>query len=134
MARTGAVLLVLLAALVHVLACAHGPASTPAGQTDTLLLTSSASCGQTPEGPQQTTARQTGPAHNSGVHCWGMDAPTAQPPRDVTLTAPAVHIAPSAGHLGAPPPPVPPALQPSLPAPGVSSAGQTRSRIGVWRT
>ena len=127
-------LLLLLAALVHVLACAHGPTATPAGQTDTLLLASSASCGQTPEGPQQATAWQTGPAHNSGVHCWGLDAPTVQPPRDVTLTVPAVHVTPSAQHLGAQPPTAPEALQPWLPAPGVSSVGQTRSRIGVWRT
>ena len=133
-ARTGAVLLVLLAALVHVLACAHGPTATPAGQADTLLLTSSTSCGQAPEPSQQPTARHTSPAPNGGVHCWGLDAPTVQPPRDVTLAVPAVHITPPSQHLGAQPPTAPPALQPSLPAPGVSSTGQTRSQIGVWRT
>lgn len=133
-ARTGAVLLVLLAALVHVLACAHGPTATRAGQADSLLLASSASCGQAPERSERTTARQTGPAHDSEVHCWGLDEPTVQPPRDVALAVPAVHVAPSAGHLGAQPPTVPSARGPSLPAPGVSSAGQTRSRIGVWRT
>ncbi|MET9103688.1 hypothetical protein [Streptomyces antibioticus] len=132
MARTGAVLLVLLAALVHVLACAHGPTATPTGQTDSLLLTSTASCGQAPERPQRTTAQQTGPAHDSDVHCWGLDEPTIQPPRDVTLAVPTVHVTPSAEHLGAqPPPPAAPAVQPT---PCVPSPGQTRSRIGVWRT
>ena len=133
-ARTGAVLLVLLAALVHVLACAHGPTATPAGQADTPLFASSASCGQAPERPQQTMARQAAPADHGGVHCWGLDEPTAQPPRDVALAVPAVHDASRAEFLGTQPPPPSPALQSTPATPGVSSTGQTRSRIGVWRT
>ncbi|MGC5244215.1 MULTISPECIES: hypothetical protein [Streptomyces] len=134
MARTGAALLVLLAALIHVLACAHGPTATAAGRADSLLLTSSAASGQAAERPQQTTDGQTAPAHHSGVHCWGLDEPTVQPPRDVALAVPTVHDAPPAEHLDTRPPPASPALQPSPPTPGAPSAGQTRSRLGVWRT
>ncbi|MBA2810239.1 hypothetical protein E0500_023300 [Streptomyces sp. KM273126] len=133
MARTGAVVLALLAALMHVLACAHGPTSTAAGRADSVLLKSSATCGQATEQAQQTTARQTPPAHHSGVRCWGLDEPTVQPPRDVTLADPTVQDAASAGHLDDQPN-ASSALQHSPPTPGVPSAGQTRARIGVWRT
>ncbi|MEU9191230.1 hypothetical protein AB0D14_43450 [Streptomyces sp. NPDC048484] len=137
MARTGAALVVLLAALIHALACAHGPTASAAGRADSLLLTSAATSGQAPEQPQpqpQTKAGQTVPAHHNGVHCWGLDEPTAQPPRDLALDVPTVHVAPLAEHLGTQLPPASPALHPSPSTPGVPSAGQTRSRLGVWRT
>ncbi|MET9831974.1 hypothetical protein ABZ078_22345 [Streptomyces sp. NPDC006385] len=133
-ARAGAALLVILAALVHVLACAHGPTAGAAGRADSLLLVSSAACGQAHERPEQTTAQQTAPAHNSGVHCWGMDEPTVQPPRDIAVAGPAVHDDPAAEHLGVQLPPAAPALQSLSLMPGLPSAGQTRACFGVWRT
>ncbi|WP_405961249.1 hypothetical protein OG235_36935 [Streptomyces sp. NBC_00024] len=133
MARTGAALLVVLAALMHVLICAHGPTSTAAGRADSVLLKSSATSGQATEQAQRTTAREAAPAHNSGAKCWDLDEPTVQPPRDVTLAEPPDHDAAFAEHLDAQPT-ASPSLQPSPPTPGEPSAGQTRARIGVWRT
>ncbi|ALV33528.1 hypothetical protein AS200_16895 [Streptomyces sp. CdTB01] len=127
-------LLVLLAALLHILDCAHGPMAGPSGRADALLLTSSVSCEQGPEASQRTTDRQTAPAQDSRVHCWGLDEPTLQPPRDVALTVPTVHGAPPSEHLGAQPPLALPALRGSPPTPGAPSPEQTRARLGVWRT
>lgn len=127
--------MVLLAALVHFLACAHGPTTNPAGRADALFLTASESCGAAAKQSQQATIQQTPPAKNDDVHCWGLDESTTQPPRDVALAVPAVVDVPPAEQLGAQTQPLPPAaLQPSPHTPGVPYAGQTRARIGVWRT
>lgn len=133
-AWTGAALLVILAALVHVLACAHGPTAGEAGRTDSLLLTSSVACGQAHERPDQTAAQQTAPAHDSGTHCWGMDEPTVQPSRDTATAMPEVHDDPAAEDLDVQLPPAPAALRSLALIPGLPSAGQTRARFGVWRT
>ncbi|MFG2955009.1 hypothetical protein ACGF5O_14895 [Streptomyces sp. NPDC048291] len=135
MARTGAVLLLLLAALLHVLDCAHGPNADPSGRADTLLLTPSASCTQTPEPAQRTTARQATPGQEGTAHCCGSDEPTLQPPRDVALALPAtVHGTPAARHLGTPAPSAAAAPRHSWPVPDAASPGETQARLGVWRT
>ncbi|WP_435208983.1 hypothetical protein [Streptomyces sp. bgisy034] len=127
--RTGAVLVLLLAALLHVLACAHGP--TPAGEVraDTPLV--AAVCGQTPHDQQQAGTGQSAPYHDSDAHCWGGDEPTVQPPRDVTPALPVVHDAVPGGHTAVPAPPSRPGPAPV--AFGGPSAGHARALLGVWR-
>ncbi|MFF7467641.1 hypothetical protein [Streptomyces sp. NPDC008092] len=133
-ARAGAVLLLLLAALLHVLDCAHGPNADPSGRTDTLLPASSASCAPAPGPMQRTTAQQTAPGQEGAGHCCGADEPTLQPPREVALAVPATaHGTPAAPHPGAPPP-ARPAPRHARPAPDAASPGETRARLGVWRT
>ncbi|MFG3531170.1 hypothetical protein ACGF8B_31205 [Streptomyces sp. NPDC047917] len=134
LARAGAVLLVLLAALVHTLDCAHGPTAPFAMRADTLLLMSPAHCGQTAQPGQETTARPTAPEPDSGVRCSGLDEPTAQPPRDVSSAVPSFHTTPVAEAFGTSPALTPPAPQESPAASCVPSTGQTRARLGVWRT
>ncbi|SMF84494.1 hypothetical protein SAMN02745830_06806 [Streptomyces sp. Amel2xC10] len=130
---TGAALVVLLAALVHVLACAHGPAAAGAGRADALLVVSAASCGE-PAAPGGDAALQgLDPSGGGGAHCSGADGPTAGPPRDIAPAAEAAHPLPAAqrvdalsGQPGAHPPPFS-----ALP---LSSVPQERARLGVWRT
>ncbi|MEU9976975.1 hypothetical protein [Streptomyces sp. NPDC051014] len=133
-ARTGAVLLLLLAALTHVLDCAHGPNAGLAERADTLLLSPSAGCAQ-PSGPAPRTAvGRTAPEQDGTTHCCGADEPTLQPPRDVALTVPAaVHGAPVTCPFDARPAVGPASLR-SLPVPDVLSPTGARARLGVWRT
>ncbi|KPC71737.1 hypothetical protein ADL35_32575 [Streptomyces sp. NRRL WC-3753] len=133
MARTGAALLVVVATLMHMLICAHGPTVSSEGRADSLLLTSSAACGQRHD-RLQTSSQETAPVHNEGVHCWEMDEPTVQPPRDITVAVPEVHDIPVAEHLVVPLPPILPAAQSASSTLGLPSAGQTQARLGVWRT
>ncbi|MER6080498.1 hypothetical protein [Streptomyces sp. NPDC001833] len=134
-ARTGAVLLLLLAALLHVLDCAHGPNGDPSGRADTLLPTSSASCAPAPGQAHRTTAHPTAPGQEGTAHCCGSDEPTLQPPRDVALALPdTVHGDPPAQLHGAPLPLARPAPRHARPAPDAASPAETRARLGVWRT
>ncbi|MCZ4604207.1 hypothetical protein O3S80_10660 [Streptomyces sp. Lzd4kr] len=129
--RTGAVLVLLLAALLHVLACAHGPTLADEARADTPLVTAAA-CGQTPHDRQQAGTGQSSPYHDSGAHCWGGDEPTVQPPRDVALALPVVHDALPGVHTVVLAPLSP--HSPAPPASGGQSAGHTRALFGVWRT
>ncbi|ALV39181.1 hypothetical protein [Streptomyces sp. CdTB01] len=132
-ARTGAVLVVLVAALVHLLACAHGPTPTGVGQPDA-ILTATVSCAQA-SGPadDESAVREDGPAQENDVRCWGVDEPTVQPPRAIAPAAEVIQdalpIDPTSvlpGTVGEGPPPPP--------AGGTSSAQQQRALLGVWRT
>ncbi|MFF4757648.1 hypothetical protein [Streptomyces sp. NPDC001292] len=129
--RTGAVFGLLLAALMHVLACAHGPTFIGAARADTPLV-ASAACGQTPHEQHRADVRTSAPAHDSGVHCWDGDEPTAQLSRDVSLALPTVHDALPADHTVAPPLPARPRT--ASPEPGGTSPGHARALFGVWRT
>ncbi|WP_329503653.1 hypothetical protein RFN58_35190 [Streptomyces iakyrus] len=130
--RTGAALVVLLAALVHVLACAHGPAPTGAARADAILTASVTRV--PPSEPTGDPARwQAAPAEDSPVQCWGTDEPTVQPPRDIAPAAdapqeaqPAVHADASLVSVRGGPP-----SQPDLGTPPVQ---RERARLGVWRT
>lgn len=126
---TGAALLVLLAVLVHVLACAHGPTPTADARTDTFLTISSA-------GPQppvaNSTAEQTAPAHDNGTRCSGLDEPTVQAPR--ALTVETVHETLVVAPVGAQLAPRAGPLQVSRSCLHLPSGGQLRARLGVWRT
>ncbi|QNS02578.1 hypothetical protein [Streptomyces xanthii] len=132
--RTGAILAVLLAALVHLLCCAHGPVASAAGRADTITAVAPAPCGQ-PAGPHAhfgDDARHDG--HQDGAQCSGTDEPSVQAPRglqpaaDLTpVTLPGADLDPAAeptprrpfGDSG-----------PRLAAP----AGQQRAHLGIWRT
>ncbi|MGW4173029.1 hypothetical protein ACWEGX_39700 [Streptomyces chartreusis] len=129
--RTGAVLVLLLAALLHVLACAHGPTLAGEARADTPFL-AAAACGQAPHDQQQAGTGQSSPSHDRGTHCWGGDEPTVQPPRDVTSALSVVHDALPGGHTVVLAPPSRPS--PAPPVSGGPSAGHARALFGVWRT
>ena len=131
--RAGAGLVVLLAALVHLLACAHGPAATTAVRVDA-ILTVSTTCGQASEPTDDPAAQRTTPAEDPQEQCWGTDEPTLQPPRDIAPAAPALHnTLPPGGQADAPIITVR-AAPPPDPRPDSASTGQSRARLGVWRT
>ena len=120
----GAVLVVLLAALLHVLCCAHGPASASSGRADTVAAVS------------HGHAHDTGacdPGHHEGdEECRGADEPSVQAPRGIQVAPDAVQfVVPRAETDGGSAlrygPPPDGAIGP-LPGP------QERSRLGVWRT
>ncbi|MEV5909099.1 hypothetical protein AB0M00_09320 [Streptomyces chartreusis] len=129
--RTGAVLVLLLATLLHVLACAHGPTLAGEARADTPFV-AAAACGQAPHDQQQAGTGQSSPYHDRGAHCWGGDEPTVQPPRDVTSALSVVHDALPGGHTVVLVPPSRPS--PAPPVSGGPSAGHARALFGVWRT
>ncbi|MGW7529234.1 hypothetical protein [Streptomyces sp. NPDC054783] len=153
--RAGAVVVVLLTALLHLLGCCHGPSAAETLRTDALTQVTPGGCGQQPtEGQRETAsgqgaygphaygphaygqsaAGQSTPAPDEDAHRCAPDEPTVQPPR---------HPRPSGWPLPAvllsdPPGPAP-AVRPSVrhhsPAvPAESSAGDARALLGVWRT
>ncbi|MFF7793466.1 hypothetical protein [Streptomyces sp. NPDC007991] len=131
--RTGVVLAVLLAALVHVLACGHGPAPAGGGRADAILIVSTASSGPSSSAACDASPQAPDPAKDGRVHCFGLDEPTAQPSRDGTPVADSVHDRPTAEPVGTSPddlrqwPQASPDLAPS-------SVHRERARLGVWRT
>ncbi|MGW3173370.1 hypothetical protein [Streptomyces sp. NPDC001153] len=158
--RAGAVVVVLLATLLHLLGCCHGPAAAEALRTDALSQVAPGSHGPRPadwhrdttSGPGtagrsaygqgtdeqstagESTAGQGTPASDEDAHCCALDEPTVQPPRHPRPTGPPLP------DLVLPDPPGPAAAAPSSahhhsPAvPAESSAGHGRALLGVWRT
>lgn len=125
--RAGAVLVVLLTTLLHVLACAHGPVAADALRADSLLIAAPVACA-----PAQSS--QTSPTRDADGHCWGLDEPTTQPPRAAGPVDPPVPDVLASALLAARAPAAPAAPHPSPPAPPAPAAGQERARLGVWRT
>lgn len=130
--HAGAALVVLLAMLVHLLGCAHGPALDSV-RTDS-LLTMTTSCGPASAGVADEPATQHGtPSEDEPVECEGSDEPSVQPPRDIVTPAPTAALTvqpmtnPAAPHVRRPP--LPPA-----PDPGSPDTGRSRAGLGVWRT
>ncbi|MGW6062470.1 hypothetical protein [Streptomyces sp. NPDC055189] len=132
MSRTGAALVVLLVTLVHLLACAHGPAPAGVARADSLLAPA-ATCGPAHEHPADPAARQAAPAENSPEQCWGTDEPTVQPPRAIAPLSEAAQDTPSAACTGRT---VSCVRERSPPQPDNSgtSTQRERARLGVWRT
>jgi hypothetical protein len=131
--RTGAALVVLLAALMHLLACAHGPGSTGADRADAIRVVSAVPLGQSSKSAAETSAKGQDPTEGGGHHCSNMDEPTTQPPRDITPLAEAAYHALPAEGIDT----VPGGAQtrpPRPPDPAASSVEQERSQLGVWRT
>ncbi|MDX3522000.1 hypothetical protein [Streptomyces scabiei] len=135
MSRTGAVLLAVLAALVHILICAHGPTSGETGQADSLPLAASpAASTSTPGRPQQAEPLGiASPQGHDGASCEGLDEPTVQSSRDAVPAGPTAHDVPAIDLLTARPSLTPAALT-SLPSADGPTSGHTRARLGVWRT
>ncbi|GAA2643912.1 hypothetical protein GCM10009864_01910 [Streptomyces lunalinharesii] len=134
MPRAGAVLAVLLTALLHVLGCAHGPTADPALRADAPLYASSAPHRQLPaDGPQATRPGRGAPAPDRGPHCCSLDQPTVQPPRDGGPVAWPVVAALPAGPAGLHPGVEPSVLHPARAPSPAPSDGSTRALLGVWR-
>lgn len=129
---TGAALAVLLAALVHLLGCAHGPVPAGAGHVGAIHVVPTASCGQTTASVDDWTAEGLDPADGGGTHCCNLDEPTVQLPRDITLAEAAHHALP-AEYIGALPGTAG-ERPPRRPDPAASPIHQERARLGVWRT
>ncbi|WP_405705901.1 hypothetical protein OG264_02980 [Streptomyces xanthophaeus] len=148
MSWTGAVLTLALAALLHLLVCAHGPVSPGPGagtaRVDTLSsagAVASTGCGQAAVPAAQAGVSQAAPADGGVGRCADADEPAVQAPRDIAAPPPAAEGAP------AEPGPVPAAgpgrgheygygygygRPPG--AAGGQGAGGVRARLGVWRT
>ncbi|MFD7292923.1 hypothetical protein ACFV9W_06505 [Streptomyces sp. NPDC059897] len=119
----GAVLVVLLAALLHVLCCAHGPASAGSGRADTVAAVSYAA---------DHDHAACAPAHEGGEECRGADEPSVQAPRGIQVdpdalqfTVPRAEVDGAAALRYGPPPDGTRGPLPAL---------NERSRLGVWRT
>ncbi|WTC54953.1 hypothetical protein OH715_06485 [Streptomyces cellulosae] len=130
--RTGAALVVLLAALVHLLACAHGPATAGTVRAN-VIVAASVTCGPT-AGPTVAPATgQTAPAEEAPAQCQDRDELTVQPPRDIAPAADATQEAQPAVRADA----VSASVRGGLPprrGPDASSVQRERALLGVWRT
>ncbi|MFC9468934.1 hypothetical protein [Streptomyces coelicoflavus] len=126
----------LLAVLVHLLACAHGPLTAGTAAADaahSVGAFSGHSPGPADDGIASLQTLQSAPSHDHQSHCCDLDEPTVQPSRDIPLAdGPALHVL-RVEH-GTQPSPTPAGAQASAPDPGCSPTGHTRSRLGVWRT
>lgn len=124
--------MVLLAALVHLLGCAHGPALAGSVRADT-PLPAGAACDQASPRFAVPVTRPAPPSGDDLAQCWDTDEPTVQPPRDIASPVPAVDeaAAPAAGDDALPAARTGP---PAGPAPGPATAGRSRARLGVWRS
>ncbi|KKD12281.1 hypothetical protein TR66_26695 [Streptomyces sp. WM6391] len=142
---TGAVLSVLLAALLHVLACVHGPKPAATDHAHNVLSVSAvhhyAYAADRAQGehshaytvPQEAHLTAEEPAGHGHGCCLDEDEPTVQPAR---TTAPAPDS--DAHTVSARPADAPPAVRQSeastFEPSGAAHGGQSRSRLGVWRT
>lgn len=124
--------MVLLAALVHLLACAHGPAPMGVGRADA-IPTAPASCARPAASTDDRVVHQGDPTGEDQSPCCGIDEPTVQPPRDIAPAVDAVPHAVPAERAAAPPLAVRAALLPD-PERDAVPQGQSQARLGVWRT
>ncbi|MEV8314653.1 hypothetical protein AB0Q95_10820 [Streptomyces sp. NPDC059900] len=127
--RAGAALVVLLVTLVHLLACAHGPAPAGVARADSLPA-ATATCGAVHQHP---TTSQAAPAQHSPTQCRGIDEPTVQPPRAI---APVSEVAQDTTSAACSDRSAARVHDRSPPQSGNSetSAQRERARLGVWRT
>ncbi|MFI7005047.1 hypothetical protein [Streptomyces sp. NPDC050145] len=134
--RTGAILAVLLAALVHLLCCAHGPVASAAGRADTITAVAPAPCGQ-PAGPQTHLGHDDHDGHDGhegDAQCSGTDEPSVQAPRGIQPAADITPVTLPGADLDRAD--LPTARRPfgySGP-PLVAPAEQRRAHLGIWRT
>lgn len=123
----------LLAALMHLLACAHGPASPASARSDTVPTTrvAFAQAGTLPPDP---ACRPSDPDHDDESHCCGGDEPTIQAPRGAARSLQTVHKALPVTVAASRSACVVPSAHP--PAAGTAGfpLGPVPARLGVWRT
>ncbi|MFK0078455.1 hypothetical protein [Streptomyces murinus] len=127
--RPGAVLVLLLAALLHLFGRCHGPTASPDARADVLAQASATACGQLPVNrPGVTTAGQRAPA------------PERKPTARARTSRPSSRAGPVRARRSSPPfrRPLPrTSTSPPhrlRPRPPVSPAAETRAQLGVWRT
>ncbi|MGV4981040.1 hypothetical protein ACVB8X_39695 [Streptomyces sp. NRAIS4] len=135
MARAGAVVAVLLATLLHILGCCHGPPAAATPRADALSQTAPHAYGaQLPDRHPETRAGQSTPAPDEDAHCCGLGEPTVQPPRGPSTAGPpflaVVPSEPPATGLALPPS----ACHDCPLASAAFSTGHGRALLGVWRT
>lgn len=126
--RAGAAILVLLAALLHLLACAHGPASvnrSDALPTGTVAVAASA--------PLTATANPDS-EQAPWRHCCHEDEPTIQAPRDTDRAVPSAHPAATSDGGGDDSTLAPPRGPSPAPFAQGWSVGRSLALLGVWRT
>lgn len=135
MSRTVAAVAVLLAALMHLLACTHGPESRASAQSDAVptVHVAFAQPGAFSLGPACRPSDQD-PTHDHEPHCCGGDEPTVQAPRGVARSPQTVQEAlpvtvPASGSGQ-----VPPSALPAAAETAGFSGGPSPARLGVWRT
>ncbi|MCZ1011000.1 hypothetical protein O1L68_34720 [Streptomyces lydicus] len=120
-----------LAALIHVLGCAHGPAPAGTGRADTFLAVSSA-CSQVTETTEGTPAESPGHGGHGSAECSGADEPSVQAPRSIGAPEQSA-VAPRPGDVAM----VTGASAAVRPHVGNDSAGaahgHTRALLGVWQ-
>lgn len=129
--QAGAALVMLLAALLHLLGCSHGPAPSATPRTDTPLATVATAL-EAPVPPRHPNVVAAGPAEDRQPPCPGGDEPTVQQARDsVTPAAPAVELLIGSTHDG------PGSPKANGPIPHCHSGGRTaptQACLSVWRT
>jgi hypothetical protein len=150
--RTAAAVLVLLAALLHLLACGHGPTASPdgpdarpiAGPVVVSGALPAALPDTPPDAPPDALSDALSDAHgDSGPgperHCCHADEPSIQAPRDA---GPVKHPGRWTGQEGVPgvegPVPAGSVVRagrpPRAPDRSGSPVGRSLARLGVWRT
>ncbi|WP_225839223.1 hypothetical protein [Streptomyces sp. NK08204] len=134
-------LALLLATLVHVLACAHGPTATAADRTGTLPYASTASAeaatGTRPslQAPAASSL-DAGPAGHGGGHhcCSGAGEPALQSPRHRDPAAPPLPALARNEHPGGPRGRGPAHRRGSPLSAEAPSDGPPRALLGIWRS
>lgn len=142
---TGAVLSVLLAALLHVLACAHGVKPTATDHAHNVVSASvvhhnTYAVDRAQGGHRHASAvpqeahltAEEPPGHGHGC-CLDEDEPTAQPTR-TTVPAPDSDAHTLQSRPADATPPLRQSEAPAFEPSGAAHGGQSRSRLGVWRT
>lgn len=113
------VLAVVVAGLVHVLGCAHGPQNVGAGRVDSLLSATSVPL-------EHSSAKQ--PHDAEHAECAGVDAPGWVP--GTAVATPGVGAATQAVECATVRQPAPPVVVPRA----VPGQGRALAALGVWRT
>ncbi|MFF8594515.1 hypothetical protein ACF061_24300 [Streptomyces sp. NPDC015220] len=132
---TGAVVVVLLAALVHLLGCAHGPTPVHAPRADALSSARAASCAQfLPEPPRTAATGHDAPVPDEWCHCRGLDQPAVRTPREGEPTGAGLLTALPTDPAGGSSTLAPAALRPGGPRSTAPSGERARAGLGVWRT
>ncbi|MFG2123469.1 hypothetical protein [Streptomyces sp. NPDC048710] len=131
--RAVAAVSVLLAALMHLLACAHGPASPASARSDT-VPTARVAFAQAGALAPDTACRPSDPDHDDESHCCDGDEPTIQAPRNAARSLQTVHEALPVTVAASRSACVAPSAHPPATGTADFSPGPSPARLGVWRT
>ncbi|MFJ9864227.1 hypothetical protein [Streptomyces sp. NPDC101165] len=124
---------VLLAALMHLLACAHGPTSPASARSDT-VPTARVALAQADAPSPDPACLPSDPDHDDESHCCGGDEPTIQAPRGAARSLPTVHEALPVTVAVSRSACVVPSAHPPAAGTADFSLGPSPARLGVWRT